>query len=272
MLPRHPSPPAFLLRLLSAIPRSQPANPTSEKGLTLIECLVAIVIISITVVAITPPIFVATASRIQSRRAEQANQIAQSEIDRIRAIVERGSKYTENELPASGGGAVAAPTIAAATGVNTDLIASLGACNGKTKYPEATATPTATPTATATQVIPVDVDGDCKPEFAMQVFRSNDCIPNDLKSVVPAVPPVPPYAFTAGVRVYGYEEDNPMSNLSGERATLGLTTGRGGDNSAVGAKRKALQVLYAKVSRVGNEQARECAEGKQPSPPPVPLP
>ena len=239
----------FLLRLLSAISRSRSAKSASEKGLTLIECLVAIVIISITVVAITPPIFVATASRIQSRRAEQANAIAQAEIDRIRTIVERGSKYTANELPASGGGAVAAPTIAAATGVNTDLIASLGACNGKTKYPEATATP-------ATQVIPVDVDGDCIPEFAMQVFRSNDCTPASLVGVTP------PYAFTAGVRVYGYEVGNPMSNLAIKRAELGLTTGRGGDNSAAGAERKPLQVLYTKVSRVGNEQALECAEGK----------
>ena len=263
MLPRHPSPPAFLLRLLSAIPRSQPANPTSEKGLTLIECLVAIVIISITVVAITPPIFVATASRIQSRRAEQANQIAQSEIDRIRAIVEQGS-YTAVQLPASGGTGVA-KDIAPATGVDTNLIASPASTAACTKYPNKYPTTS----ATATKVIPVDVDGDCKPEFAMQVFRSNDCIPNDLKK---SVPPAVPYAFSVGVRVYGYEEDNPMSNLSNERATLGLTTGRGGDNSAVGAKRKALQVLYAKVSRVGNEQARECAEGEQPSPPPVPLP
>ena len=238
--------------------RSRSAKSASEKGLTLIECLVAIVIISITVVAITPPIFVATASRIQSRRAEQANAIAQAEIDRIRTIVERGSKYTANELPASGGTGVA-KDINPATGVNTDLIASLGACNGKTKYPEATATPT----ATATQVIPVDVDGDCKPEFAMQVFRSNDCTPASLVGVTP------PYAFTAGVRVYGYEVGNPMSKLSPVRARLGITAGRGGDNSASGAERQPLQVLYTRVSRVGNEQALECAKG---SPPPAPGP
>ena len=239
--------------------RSRSAKSASEKGLTLIECLVAIVIISITVVAITPPIFVATASRIQSRRAEQANAIAQAEIDRIRTVVERGSKYTADELPASGGGAVAASTIAAATGVNTDLIASLGACNGKTKYPEVSATPT----ATATQVIPVDVDGDCIPEFAMQVFRSNDCTPASLVGVTP------PYAFTAGVRVYGYEVGNPMSKLSPVRARLGITAGRGGDNSASGAERQPLQVIYTRVSRVGNEQALECAKG---SPPPAPGP
>lgn len=246
---RHPSHSAFSLRLLSAALRSHPAKPKNEKGLTLIECLVAIVIISITVVAITPPIFVATASRIQSRRAEQANAIAQAEIDRIRTLVERGSTYTTDQLPVSGG-AGAAKNIAAATGVNKDLLASPGTCTEK-KYPEA-----ATPAA-ATQVIPVDVDGDCIPEFAMQVFRNEGCIPTPLQGVTPAVPP---YAFTAGVRVYGYEVGNPMSKLSPERATLGLTTGRGGDNSASGAERKPLQVLYTKVSRVGNEQARECAE------------
>ena len=247
---RHPSPPVFLLRLLSAVPRSHPAKPKPEKGLTLIECLVAIVIISITVVAITPPIFVATASRIQSRRAEQANAIAQAEIDRIRSLVERGSSYTIAELPASGGTGDA-KVIAAAAGVAPLILSPGSGAPCGTRYP-------ASP-ATANQVIPVDVDGDCKPEFAMQVFRSNDCTPDSLKSVVPAVPP---YAFTAGVRVYGYEEGNPMSNLSKERATLGLTTGRGGDNSAAGAERKPLQVIYTRVARVGNEQAKECAEGK----------
>ena len=249
---RHSSSP-FLLRLLSAISRSRSAKSASEKGLTLIECLVAIVIISITVVAITPPIFVATASRIQSRRAEQANAIAQAEIDRIRTIVERSSSYTTAELPPSGG-AGAATAIVAAAGVDDKLLASPSACPGKTKYPEA-----ATPTAISTQVIPVDVDGDCTPEFAMQVFRSNDCIPTPLVGVTPAVPP---YAFTAGVRVYGYELGNPMSKLSPVRARLGITTGRGGDNSAAGADRQPLQVLYTKVARVGNEQAKECAEGK----------
>ena len=245
MLPRHPSPPAFLLRFLSAIPRSHPTKPAPEKGLTLLECLVAIVIISITVVSITPPIFVATASRIQSRRAEQANQIAQAEIDRIRTIVERSSSYTTAQLPASGGTG-AAPAIAAATGVETSLIASPSVCPGKTKYPA---------TAIATKVIPVDVDGDCKPEFAMQVFRSNECIPTSLVGV-------PPYAFTVGVRVYGYEVGNPMSKLSPVRARLGITAGRGGDNSASGAERQPLQVLYTKVARVGDERAKECAEGK----------
>jgi len=255
---RHPSPPSFRLRLLSSIARSHPVKPKPAKGLTLIECLVAIVIISITVVAITPPIFVATASRIQSRRAEQANAIAQAEIDRIRTIVERGSSYTTAQLPASGG-AGAATAITFATGV-ANLIASPGTCSTP-KYPAATA-------AIATQVIPVDVDGDCEPEFAMQVFRSNDCTPASLA----AVSPLPIYAFTAGVRVYGYEKNNPMSNLSTKRARLGLTTGRGGDNSAAGAERQPLQVLYARVSRVGNEQARECAEGQQTPPPPAPAP
>ena len=152
---RHPSPPSFRLRLLSSIARSHPVKPKPAKGLTLIECLVAIVIISITVVAITPPIFVATASRIQSRRAEQANAIAQAEIDRIRTIVERGSSYTTAQLPASGG-AGAATAIAAATGVNTGLIVSPGTTGCPLKYPQPAA-------AAATQVIPVDVDGDCDP-------------------------------------------------------------------------------------------------------------
>jgi prepilin-type N-terminal cleavage/methylation domain-containing protein len=240
MLRPSSTPPPYLW-LLS---RSLRSRSTPESGLTLIECLVAIVIVSITVVAITPPIFVATASRIQSRRAEQANAIAQGEIDRIRTIAERGT-YTIDELPAIGGTG-AATAIAAASGVQ-NLIMSPGTCTPR--YPQATP-------AASNQVIPVDIDGDCNPEFAMQVFRTNGCIPDDLKTVVP---PVPPYSFTVGVRVYGYEVGNPMSNLSTERARLGMTAGRAADNSAAGALRQPLQVLYSKVSRVGNERAIECA-------------
>ena len=241
MLVRHPSSTfsSLLLRLL----RSPSAK--SDQGLTLIECLVAIVIISITVVAITPPIFVATASRIQSRRAEQANQIAQAEVDRVRVVMERGAEK-ETELPQLG-----ANDNLVASGASTTALASPG--NGcLNKYPSSTAQ------ASATQVIPVDVDGDCEPEFAMQVFRANDCRP------IPPVgaPPMPvPYSFDLIVRVYGYKDGDAMSNLDDERMTLGLTTGRAGDDPTTGALRKPLQVLKTKVSRVGKADSVDCVDG-----------
>ena len=70
---------AWIKRWATLAGRSQQAN--AESGLTLIECIVAIVIISVVGVAITPPLFLATAARVQTNRAEQAVQIAQGEVD-----------------------------------------------------------------------------------------------------------------------------------------------------------------------------------------------
>ncbi|MEX0272386.1 type II secretion system protein [Leptolyngbyaceae cyanobacterium UHCC 1019] len=248
MLVRHSSSPFAFSSLLLRLLRSRPA--TSDQGLTLLECLVAIVIIAITVVSITPPIFVATASRIQSRRAEQANAIAQAEIDRVRVVMERGPA-TETQLPQVGTGV--------ANGVNTSVLSSPSDQCPTNKYPSPTVQ------ASATQVIPVDVDGDgddpddpddgnCDPEFAMQVVRANDCIPNGSTATVP-------YSFDLTVRVYGYKLGDAMSNLGAERMSLGLTTGRAGDDPTTGALRKPLQVLTTKVSRVGKVDSVNCVDG-----------
>jgi len=239
MRSRHtPSPTPFSWRLLAPL-LSRSGKP--EPGLTLIECLVAIVIISITVVAITPPIFVATASRIQSRRAEQANQIAQAEVDRVRTLMERGVAK-ETQLPELG--------TAAASGPNTSVLASVGQC-AETKYPFANPL-TQAPGST---VIPVDVDGDCEPEFAMQVVRTNDCRP-------PAIPPIAvPYSFDLTVRVYAYKDGDTMTTLGKDRMRLGLTTGRAGDDPAAAAGRQPMQVLTTKVSRVGQADSVTCVDG-----------
>ena len=73
-------------------------NNYSEQGLTLIETLMAIVVIAIVITASTPPILLAVATRIQNRRAEQAMQIAQQQIERVRLIVDQGN-YTNSDLP-----------------------------------------------------------------------------------------------------------------------------------------------------------------------------
>ncbi|NJP09586.1 MAG: hypothetical protein HC866_08965 [Leptolyngbyaceae cyanobacterium RU_5_1] len=220
------------------------ANP-SEQGLSLIECLVAIIIITLTVVVITPPVFLATATRIQSRRAEQANQIAQAEIDRVRAIVERPSSksYTVNELPDSIGKAAVESFGAAAT-VKDALLSSSSAC-GKTKYPQATLVAT-------TELVPVDINGDCNAEFAMQVYRNQGC-PD------PAVGTAPPDSFLIGVRVYAYDPDQALPSLTTERATLSLTSGRRdqGDGS-----RKPLQALYSRIANSNSDKSIECVAKK----------
>ena len=236
--------------LLIWLLRASRQRRSPAAGLTLIECLVAIVVIAITVATITPPIFLASATRIQSRRAEQANQIAQGEIDRIRQIVERGNFQTVS-LPEDAGSS-RATDVAAATAVSTALL-SPAACN---TYPAATP-------VSNNQLVPVDVNGDCTPEFAMQVFRTNQCTPSGIPAPADGSPRIP-YAFDLGVRVYTYRPGEAMNNLSKDRASLGLAAGK----RDTGAARRPMQVLYTRVARVNDGDAVECVVGTLPAPTP----
>lgn len=62
----------------------------SEQGFSLLEALISIAVIAVVISSFTPPIFLAVGTRVQNRRAEQAMQLAQAEVDRVRRLVERG--------------------------------------------------------------------------------------------------------------------------------------------------------------------------------------
>ncbi|WP_392477211.1 hormogonium polysaccharide secretion pseudopilin HpsB [Nostoc sp. C110] len=64
--------------------KQQQIHPSGESGFTIIESLVAILLVAILLTAIAPVIVIATATRVQSRRAELATQAAKTFIDGIR--------------------------------------------------------------------------------------------------------------------------------------------------------------------------------------------
>jgi prepilin-type N-terminal cleavage/methylation domain-containing protein len=218
------------------------ARLPSNQGLSLIECLVAIIVIALTVVAITPPIMLANATRIQSRRAAQANQIAQAEIDRIRSIMERSSNYKKandiNLLPAPINSRNLQDA-AAATAIATSLIQSPSDCSSRgygAVYPASTQ-------LAVSLVVPVDVNGDCVPEYVMQVFRTNEAPPSQSEIL--------PLAFTAGVRVYFYSPDQPLPTLQTQRASLSPGTGAKDQVGLPGGgtARRPLAVLFSFMAR-----------------------
>ncbi|MCD8489107.1 MAG: hormogonium polysaccharide secretion pseudopilin HpsB [Desertifilum sp.] len=63
--------------------KSSSAKP-SESGFTLLESLMAIVVLTILLTGIAPMIFLSTATRIQARRVERATQAAREYIDGVR--------------------------------------------------------------------------------------------------------------------------------------------------------------------------------------------
>lgn len=234
--------------------RSTPPSQ-SEQGLTLLECLVAMIIITLTVVAITPPIMLATATRVQSRRGEQATQIAQGEIDRVRLMVERSDKllnYTKEDLPADAGttiknvpAATANPTAGPLSSARSDCPApptptSPASPSFNGRYP--LASPKQLP---ITDLVQVDIDADCFPDYVMQVFRAEDQVSLD------ATAATPPFAFKVGVRVYKYFPDETFPTLATDRASFVATGGSVRDTDDK-AKRKPLAVLYSTISRSGS--------------------
>lgn len=65
--------------------QQQPSSQAPQSGFTLIECLLAIIIVSVLMVAIAPAITLSVATRVQARRVELATQAARTYVDGLRA-------------------------------------------------------------------------------------------------------------------------------------------------------------------------------------------
>ncbi len=216
-------------RLLAQMGKNYSHQRSTEKGLTLIESLAAIVIFSLAITAVTPPIILSMATRVRAHRAQQSMQLAQGEIDRVRRVVEAGSqKYGsvedyKSQLPPEDGAAepekVAAPN------------ASSGACSE------------GLPTV-STQYCTVEVNGTT---FGIQSFRTNT-----IEQASTAAGGDVPVAFNLGVRVYTQGSLN-QGNLSTEPASLSFSART--DGSA------PLIVHYATVVRSDlNHSAKDYAD------------
>lgn len=239
--PTHTHPSGMTLRLLLKLaqctrsPQVQRQH-SSEQGLSLIECLVAIIIITLTVVAITPPIMLANATRVQARKAAQANQIAQGEIDRIRTLVERRERKV-NLLPADiGDNDISRAPTPTGTGITSAPLLSPASCG---TYPSATP-------VERDKLVRVDINGDCTPEYAMQIFRTTGYSPAG--EIDATTNKAIPYAFIVGVRVYAYNPNVPFpTTLDTKQASL--VQGTGPRDLISGGARRPLAVLYSPMAR-----------------------
>lgn len=200
----------------------------SEQGVTILECLVAIAVIAITGALITPPLFIAAATRVQNQRAEQALQIAQGEVDRIRVMVERGG-HRQNALPRKG-----ASDNLEDVGPPTSLSNQLKSVNTTCDTYDGSLYP-------INQALRVDTDGDCDTDFLLQVFRSGEenFSPGEAAIAVPANRR--PTTVELGVRVYSNSAADNLNNLVTEEASLKFTSGDGNQ------RERPLAVLYSNI-------------------------
>ncbi|TVQ44662.1 MAG: type II secretion system protein [Gloeocapsa sp. DLM2.Bin57] len=206
----------------------------SDSGMSLMESLVAIVIISLMAVVTTPPLILAMATRIQTRRAQTAVTLAQKELERIRLIVDSGD-YLNNMLPpvASGGGAAITTPSQISTAGAPNAILPAPPC----AIPEETCTPYSYNQAWWV---------DDSQEYFIQTFRTTG-VQQDNQVVV----------FRMGIRVYSKVAEADLGSLRTESAPLYLTRGAGertvvnrdGSNISARQRQFPLAVIYADFSR-----------------------
>lgn len=239
-----------------------------DEGLTLLETLVAIIVIALTVSAITPAFILTVATRVQSQRAEQAMQLARSEVDKVRLAMELGSvddPTTPNPddgdrlllLPADAG-AVDPDDVAAPT---TFVAATDASCSNT--YGNQPGVAEACAIEISCDVADADCDVDA--DFAVQVYRVNSFASPVTGEVA---------AFQMGVRVYAYEatRDENADGTANVDVTLadpdvglagaGLTTNprnRESDDGTTGRSYRyaPLAVIYTTVFR-GEEDTSLC--------------
>lgn len=234
--------PSDRFSLLERMLKIQCSKRSPEQGLTIMECLVAIALIGLTVAMVTPPLLIATATRVQNRRAEQAVQIAQDEVDRINTLVQQG-QHQNNRLPAT----TAAPL--KNTSVPTQLANFL-----RTSRRSDSACPAGSAFASATrytsqilqvgQALPIDVDGDCNPDFMMQVFRTAGSTTQAEINTKPDATTRRPARFDLGVRVYSWQARPNLGSavMKADPAPLSITNTRGQQDRA------PLAVVYKPIT------------------------
>ncbi|MEO0645362.1 MAG: type II secretion system protein [Cyanobacteria bacterium J06650_10] len=223
-------------------------NVFDDAGLTLIECLVAIVVIAITTAAIGPMLVFSVATRIQNQKTEQAMQLAQSEIDKVRLTVEQGGDYAARLKELS---VVAHPANATSPDVAISEIPVPGSnyadfIDGSTS-----------PASLVTQARMIDLDGDDDNDFAIQLFRTRGiAVPAQDSSLEDT-----PVTFDIGVRVYDARAVG--STLQSEPAGLEFTSGEGERRT------RPLAVIYGQISQGDRDgslcQYWELTNGSTPS-------
>jgi prepilin-type N-terminal cleavage/methylation domain-containing protein len=224
------------------IPKQKlPSLPSTESGFTLIECLIAIIIVGVLMVAIAPAVVLSSATRVQARRVELATQAAQFYMDGLRSgrippppygiVTNLNPTQTLNTAPSSlqgftvpkGGSSFTCPSPGAQTlitpvGTNADVIANANNfyCKDANGYPYL-------------YCVDLDRDAGCtKGDYIVQGFRSftdlNDTGAN---------------GYMLGIRVYRADAMSINGDLKkttvdsqGKSRKLATFTGGAGDRAA----------------------------------------
>lgn len=175
--------------------------PSTESGFTLIECLLAIIIVGVLMVAIAPAVVLSTATRVQARRVELATQAAQFYMDGLRS----------GRIPPPPFGKVMKPDLTQNPS-QINLLTTFPAPKGGAFTPPTPATAGVTPTAENVYYkdangypylycVDLDRDAGCtKGDYVVQGFRS--FLPSTTVPTDPDPSDKGQLGYMLGIRVY----------------------------------------------------------------------
>lgn len=216
----------------------------SDQGFSLIEALIGVLVITVVLLAVTPPIILTMATQVQNRRAEQAMQLAQGEIDRVRTLVAQGDycdPTTDSTCnPTTDPTKKPLPDVPATFGIPGDITSApppntLSSTLKSNNTTVGCSTYTTGAVVKANQALQVDLEGKCKPTFLVQTFR--DALPQGKAGSAVMM-------FHMGVRVYSAQAINGGGLLDPANcASLQFTNGLGGQQS------RPLAVIYTTIAR-----------------------
>jgi len=193
-----------------------PSKKSSEQGFTLLESLMGIVVIGLVLAVMGPPLLFVAGTRIQHQRAEQAMQLAQSQVDQVRLLMVQGQNQPLN-LPCVTSDSIsstAAPTILTANAVAASTTAT---CTNGGVWSD------------IQKIVSVNSDN-----FLVQVFRDQGVADTSGNLI----------AFRMGVRVYGpqvFTSSNFGKTLQTQSTSLTFTT--------FPSTQKPMAVLFTEVSK-----------------------
>src|ERR687885_529984 len=219
--------------------------PSTESGFTLIECLIAIIIVGALMVAIAPAVVLSTATRVQARRVELATQAAQFYMDGLRSGKIPPPPYgvvmkpdlTQNPsqtnllktFTAPKGGSLTCPSPPAATVEPTvDNVAQFY-CKDANEYPYLYCIDLDRESNTT---LPYCTNGD----YIVQGFRS--FLPSTTNPALPDPSDKGQLGYMLGIRVYRADAMSINGNLKttvdsqGKSRKMATYTGGAGDRTA----------------------------------------
>jgi prepilin-type N-terminal cleavage/methylation domain-containing protein len=258
----------------------KPSHPSSTpSGFTLIECLLAVIIVSLMLAAVAPAVVLSVATRVQARRVELATQAGSAYVDAVRTktlppppnpnLVVLASGQTA--FPQEGQpGFIGAPTATA----------------GWTCTPTA---PPADPTkgitpvycldgSSKTYLFLVDLDktpGLSKGDFIVQAFRSVTPDPTDATQTRPNLADNGEQGYLLGVRVYRADafNGNVVLKTTADPMRSRATAGGVGDRRVpVIQMTTAIRPAASADGGASNYNSLKQRLGIKPSPTPTPTP